>query len=64
MLFRSIANGMGDVISLGIGEPDFVTPPAILQAGVDALLRGATHYTPNNGLPELCAAIAQHMARR
>ncbi len=62
--YFDIANGMGDVISLGIGEPDFVTPPAILQAGVDALLRGATHYTPNNGLPELCEAIAQHMLQR
>lgn len=62
--YFDIANGIGDVISLGIGEPDFVTPPAILQAGVNALLRGATHYTPNNGLPELCTAIAQHMAQR
>jgi aspartate/methionine/tyrosine aminotransferase len=40
---------MKDVISLGIGEPDFVTPPHIIRAGVESLGRGETHYTSNPG---------------
>ena len=55
---------MEDVISLGIGEPDFDTPTPIIQAGIEALQRGATHYTSNSGLMELRRAIAEHMDRR
>jgi aspartate/methionine/tyrosine aminotransferase len=46
------------VIHMEIGEPDFPTAPAIVQAGIAALEAGRTHYTPALGLPELRAAIA------
>jgi len=51
--FFDIAATMKDVISLGIGEPDFVTPLRILRAGMNSLRRGETHYTPNAGTIEL-----------
>lgn len=54
---------MQEVISLGIGEPDFTTPPAILQAGIRSLERGATHYTSNAGLYELRQALSEHLQR-
>ncbi|HIE39104.1 MAG TPA: aminotransferase class I/II-fold pyridoxal phosphate-dependent enzyme [Anaerolineae bacterium] len=54
---------MEDVISLGIGEPDFVTPEPILRAGMASLQRGETHYTSNSGLMELRRAIADHLDR-
>ncbi len=59
--FFDIAATMEDVISLGIGEPDFTTPEPILRAGVEALKRGETHYTSNSGLMELRRAIADHL---
>jgi aspartate/methionine/tyrosine aminotransferase len=59
--FFDIVATMKDVISLGIGEPDFVTPEPIVQAGIEALKRGETHYTSNSGLMELRRAIAEHM---
>jgi aminotransferase len=52
---------MENVISLGIGEPDFDTPEPIVQAGIEALQRGETHYTSNSGLMELRRAIAEQM---
>lgn len=61
--FFDICATMHDVISLGIGEPDFPTPPAILQAGIKALERGETHYTSNSGLIELRQAISGHLTR-
>jgi len=61
--FFDIAATMRDVISLGIGEPDFVTPPGICQAGIQALARGETHYTSNSGLLELREAISEHLQR-
>jgi aminotransferase len=61
--FFDIAATMHDVISLGIGEPDFVTPPAICQAGIEALERGETHYTSNSGILELREAISEHLER-
>ncbi|HWQ66041.1 MAG TPA: pyridoxal phosphate-dependent aminotransferase [Methanospirillum sp.] len=48
-----------DVISLSIGEPDFQTPAHITQACIDALHRGATHYAPGKGIPELLSAVAE-----
>jgi aminotransferase len=51
--FFDIAATMKEVISLGIGEPDFTTPPRILQAGIESLQRGETHYTSNAGILEL-----------
>ena len=59
--FFDIAATMEDVISLGIGEPDFVTPAPIIQAAIKALERGETHYTSNSGLLELRQAIAEHL---
>ncbi len=61
--FFDIAATMDDVISLGIGEPDFVTPDPILAAGIKALEKGETHYTSNSGLIELRHAIAEHLDR-
>ncbi len=61
--FFDIAATMEDVISLGIGEPDFTTPQPIVQAGIEALQRGETHYTSNSGLMELRRAIAGHLDR-
>jgi aminotransferase len=60
--FFDIAATMDDVISLGIGEPDFDTPEPIVEAGIAALQQGATHYTSNSGIFELRAAIAEHLA--
>jgi aminotransferase len=62
--FFDIAATMDDVISLGIGEPDFDTPEPIVQAGIAALQRGETHYTSNSGLLELREAIAEHLRAR
>ncbi len=59
--FFDIAATMEDVISLGIGEPDFDTPEPIIRAGIESLERGETHYTSNSGLIELRRAIAEQM---
>lgn len=56
--FFDIAATMKDVISLGIGEPDFVTPAHISQAGIDSVARGDTHYTSNSGIFELRSALS------
>jgi aminotransferase len=62
--FFDIAATMEDVISLGIGEPDFVTPQHIRQAGIEAIERGETHYTSNYGWIQLREAIAELIERR
>jgi len=59
--FFDIAATMDDVISLGIGEPDFPTPDPIVQAGIQSLKEGETHYSSNSGLMELRRAIADHL---
>jgi aminotransferase len=59
--FFDIAATMKDVISLGIGEPDFTTPPPILEAGIKSLQRGETHYTSNPGIMELRKALSAHL---
>src|SRR6201981_3976002 len=51
-----------DIIHLEIGEPDFDTPPNIIDAGCDALHEGFTHYGPSAGLMELREVIAQHVS--
>lgn len=56
--FFDIVATMDDVISLGIGEPDFATPEPILEAGIEALRQGETHYTSNAGIYELREAIS------
>ncbi len=59
--FFDIAASMDDVISLGIGEPDFTTPQPIIDAGIRSLQQGETHYTSNLGLFELRQAIADQL---
>src|SRR5579859_6900889 len=61
--FFDIAATMPDVISLGIGEPDFTTPNSILRSGILSLERGETHYTSNSGTIELRQAIARYLER-
>jgi aminotransferase len=61
--FFDIAATMKDVISLGIGEPDFTTPGSILEAGVRSLQAGQTHYTSNSGKLELRQAVAGNLHR-
>lgn len=60
--FFDIAAKMEDVISLGVGEPDFVTPWPIRESCVYGLEQGYTSYTANRGLPELRKEIARHYA--
>jgi aspartate/methionine/tyrosine aminotransferase len=52
-----------DIIHLEVGEPDFATPDNIVNAGMEALRRGATKYTPSAGINELRAAIASRVSR-
>jgi aminotransferase len=59
--FFDIAAIMEDVISLGIGEPDFNAPAVAAQAGANALAEGDVHYTNNSGTVELRHAIADHI---
>ena len=61
--FFDIVANMQDVISLGIGEPDFTTPEPILEAGVHSLRSGETHYTSNHGRLDLRRALAEHLKR-
>ena len=61
--FFDIAATMKDVISLGIGEPDFTTPKPILEAGIRSLQNGETHYTSNWGKLELRQAISDNLMR-
>ena len=62
--FFDIVATMKDVISLGIGEPDFATPESILQAGIRSLQSGKTHYTSNSGTLELRQALSKHIQER
>ena len=62
--YFDILNGMDGCISLGIGEPDFVTPWHIRDAGITSLKKGYTKYTPNAGFSELRREIAKYQKRR
>lgn len=62
--FFDIAGTMKDAISLGVGEPDFVTPYHIRSAAMDSILDGETQYTPNRGLLSLRQEIAAYLAER
>jgi aminotransferase len=62
--FFDILATMDDVISLGVGEPDFDTPRVVVEAGVESLREGRTHYTSNYGTLELRRALADHLERR
>ncbi|MGN1370147.1 MAG: aminotransferase class I/II-fold pyridoxal phosphate-dependent enzyme [Aristaeellaceae bacterium] len=62
--FFDIAATMKDAISLGVGEPDFVTPYHIRNAAINSIVDGETQYTGNRGLPQLLEEIAYYMAHR
>lgn len=62
--FFDIAAEMKDAISLGVGEPDFVTPLHIREAGIASLEKGKTYYTSNSGLKELRTEICSYLNRR
>ncbi len=59
-----VANEMKGVISLGVGEPDFITPWNIREAAISSIERGRTHYTSNKGLPELRELISVYLKER
>jgi len=59
--FFEIASTMKEVISLGIGEPDFDSPPAIIDAGIKSLREHKTHYTSNRGIMPLRQALSHHI---
>lgn len=63
-IFFDLVLGMKEVISLGVGEPDFVTPWVIREAGIGALEQGFTSYTSNKGLMRLRMAIARHLRQK
>jgi aminotransferase len=62
--FFEVVQSMTDVISLGIGEPDYVTPWRIREAAIFALEKGKTGYTSNLGLPRLRESIVSYLSRR
>ena len=62
--FFELVEKMPDAISLGIGEPDFVTPWRIREAGIASLESGHTHYTPNAGTQELRGEVSRYLDRR
>ena len=62
--YFDLLNSMEGGISLGIGEPDFITPMHIRKAGIESLEKGYTKYTPNAGLADLRKAISEYMKRR
>lgn len=59
--YFDIVATMKDVISLGIGEPDFDTPPGIIRAGIRSLEAGETHYTSNVGILALRETLSKHL---
>ena len=62
--FFDLINEMEDVISLGVGEPDFVTPWSVSEAGIYSLEKWHTHYSSNAGFVELRRNIAKYLDRR
>ncbi len=62
--FFDVANEMENVISLGVGEPDFDTPWHIREEGIYSLEKGRTFYTSNAGIPELKSEICKYLDRR
>src|SRR2546428_1616443 len=61
--YFDLAAGLEGVISLGVGEPDFVTPDRFREAAIKSIRDGRTKYTSNYGIYELREAIAEHTAR-
>ncbi len=61
--FFDLLSTIDDVISLGVGEPDYVTPEPIRRAAIESIEHGHTHYTSNYGLPELREKLSAHLER-
>ncbi|MCC8109804.1 MAG: aminotransferase class I/II-fold pyridoxal phosphate-dependent enzyme [Planctomycetes bacterium] len=61
--FFDLVNEMKDAISLSVGEPDFVTPWRVREAGIYSLEQGHTHYSPNAGFQQLRQSIARYLSR-
>ncbi len=62
--FFDIVSSRKDVISLGVGEPDFDAPRTVRDVAVDSLERGETHYTSNRGDPDLRKSVARYIERQ
>ena len=62
--FFDIVSEMKDAISLGVGEPDFVTPWTVREAGIYSLEKGHTHYSANAGIMELRQEISAYLSRK
>ena len=62
--FFDLASESKDVISLGVGEPDFITPWDIRDAGIQTIKKGYTQYTSNSGMAELRSAISEYLKER
>src|SRR5215472_2655246 len=60
---RALERQGRNIVHLEIGEPDFDTPLNVVEAAIDALHKGWTHYGPSAGLPELRQAIADYVSR-
>jgi aminotransferase len=63
-VFFDLVLGMKDVISLGVGEPDFVTPWNVRERAIDSLEEGYTSYTSNKGMMELRVALSKHLKKQ
>ena len=61
--YFGIMETLPDAISLGVGEPDFITPRHVMQAGIDSLLAGKTQYTANSGLIQLRREISKYLEK-
>ncbi len=61
--FFDIASEMEGVISLGVGEPDFITPWSVREAGIQAIKKGYTQYTSNKGLTKLRLSISDYLRK-
>ena len=62
--FFDMLGGMDDVVALTVGQPDFVTPWHIREAGINSLENGKTYYTSNSGLAEMREEISRYLSRR
>lgn len=63
-VFFDLVLGMKDVISLGVGEPDFVTPWNVRERAIDSIEEGYTSYTSNKGLAQLRLAVSRHIKKQ
>ncbi len=59
---RALERQGKSIIHLEIGEPDFDTPSNVVEAGIDALRKGWTHYGPSAGLPDLRQALSEYVS--